>query len=387
MGESNLSTENILSGAEIENLFTDDSSNEQPPAAGENNAGENIENKENNSNGTTTEVDVDNLFDTNQSESVGSGKASEKENAVTQTGSSTSPLNYSSIALACKEDGIFPDLDDDAIKNVTDAESLRKLFEAQAKSLMDEKSKRVSEALEAGVENNVVRQYEGTLAYLDGISEQALIAESNDAATLRQQLIYQDFLNKGFSQERATKATRKSFEMKTDIEDAKEALISNKEFYANKYKTVIDEAKARDNEEVQKREEQLNGIKKFILEEKTLLGGLEVDKGLRQKIVDNITKPIHKDAEGNFYTALQKYEKENPAEFIKNIGIVYTLTDGFKNLDGLVKGKVRKEVSKGFKALEETINTTSRNSNGNLQFMSGLSEDKNSFWSSRALDV
>jgi len=76
-------------------------------------------------------------------------------------------------------------------------------------------------------------------------------------------------------------------------------------------------------------------------------------KQTRQKIYDNIAKPIYKDPEtGNYYTALQKYQKENNNDFIKNMGIVYTLTDGFKNMDGLIKGKLNKEMKKGFKELE-----------------------------------
>ena len=43
-------------------------------------------------------------------------------------------------------------------------------------------------------------------------------------------------------------------------------------------------------------------------------------------------------------TAIQKYERENSTDFLKYVGFLFTMTDGFKNLDGLVKSKVRKEV-------------------------------------------
>ncbi len=51
---------------------------------------------------------------------------------------------------------------------------------------------------------------------------------------------------------------------------------------------------------------------------------------------------------------------ENRTDFLKNIGLLFTLTDGFKNLDGLVKGKVKKEVNKGLRELEHTLNNTAR---------------------------
>ena len=59
--------------------------------------------------------------------------------------------------------------------------------------------------------------------------------------------------------------------------------------------------------------------------------------------------------------------------------MVFTLTDGFKNFDGLIKNKVRKELNKGIKELEHTINNTSRTTSGSLNFVSGASEDNESF--------
>lgn len=70
---------------------------------------------------------------------------------------------------------------------------------------------------------------------------------------------------------------------------------------------------------------------------------------------------------------------ENRTDFLKNIGLLFTLTDGFKNLDGLVKGKVKKEVKKGLRELEHTLNNTARTSDGNLKFVSGVDEDPESF--------
>ena len=66
-------------------------------------------------------------------------------------------------------------------------------------------------------------------------------------------------------------------------------------------------------------------------------------------------------------------------DFLKNVGLIFTLTDGFKNLNGLVKGKVSKEVKKGLRELESTINNTQRTSDGNLKLVSGVDEDPESF--------
>jgi len=47
-------------------------------------------------------------------------------------------------------------------------------------------------------------------------------------------------------------------------------------------------------------------------------------------VLDNIIKPVWTNPEtGEKLTAIQKYEAENRVEFLKKVGIIYTLTDGF----------------------------------------------------------
>ena len=98
-------------------------------------------------------------------------------------------------------------------------------------------------------------------------------------------------------------------------------------------------------------------------------------------------KPIYTDPEtGEKLTAIQKYESENRTEFLKNVGLVYVLTEGFTKLDGLVQGKVKKEMKKGLKELEHTLNGNSRNV-GNLRFTSGVGGDPESRSSKWDIDI
>ena len=155
---------------------------------------------------------------------------------------------------------------------------------------------------------------------------------------------------------------------------------SNTEYFKGKYDDLIEDAKLEAQKEEENRKEQANKLKESILNEKNILGDLSIDKPTRQKIYDNISKPIYKDPEtGEYYTAIQKYEKDNRVDFLKYLGLIFTLTDGFKSLDGLVKGKVKKEVKNGLRDLEHAINNTARNSDGNLKFVSGVDEDPESF--------
>lgn len=379
--EEELSLDNILGADEIENLFVDDEeTQETPPANGETSE---KEDKDKNKEETTEVVDVDTLF-TEEPESVGSGKEDNKEKEGTESDKEkgTSPKNnfYSSIAKALKEEGIFPDLDEETADKIKAPEDFAEAVEKQIQARFDERQKRIDEALNAGIEPSEIKRYENTLSYLNSLQDNAISDETDKGEKLRQQLIFQDFINRGYSKERAQREVQKSFNSGTDIEDAKEALASNKEFFQNEYDNLVKEAQEEEKREAQERKEQAEKLKKSILEDTKVFGDIQVDKATRQKVFDNISKPVYKDPEtGELFTAIQKYEMENRTEFLKNVGLLFTLTDGFKNLDGLVKGKVRKEVKKGLRELEHTLNNTSRTSDGNLKFASGVEDDPESF--------
>lgn len=378
--EEELSLDNILGAEEIESLFVEDEDTQDtPPANGEPPKKEEEPDKDKEE--TTEVVDVDNLF-TDTLESVGSGKENtEEKEDTTPKGDGTSPKNfYSSIAKALKEEGIFPDLDDEGLSKVKDPEDFRDLIDQQIKAGLDERQKRIDEALNAGVEPTEIRRYENTINFLGSIKEENISDESDKGEKLRKDLIYQDFINRGYSKERAAREVQKSFNAGTDIDDAKEALNSNIGFFKDKYDELVNEAKSEAEQEEKERKEQAEKLKSSILNDKDVFGDLSIDKSTRQKIYDNIAKPVYKDPEtGEYFTAIQKYEMENRTDFLKNIGLLFTLTNGFKNLDGLVKGKVKKEVKKGLRELEHTINNTVRTSDGNLRFVSGVDEDPESF--------
>lgn len=373
--EEELSLDNILGAEEIENLFVEDENTQDTPPENGDPSDEGKEKEE------TTEVNVDTLF-TEEPESVGSGKENtEEKEDTTPKGDGTSPKNfYSSIAKALKEEGIFPDLDDEGLSKVKDPEDFRDLIDQQIKAGLDERQKRIDEALNAGVEPTEIRKYENTINFLDSIKEENISDEGDKGEKLRKDLIYQDFINRGYSKERAAREVQKSFNAGTDIDDAKEALKSNIDFFKDKYDELVNEAKSEAEQEEKKNKEQAEKLKSSILNDKDVFGDLSIDKSTRQKIYDNIAKPVYKDPEtGEYFTAIQKYEMENRTDFLKNIGLLFTLTDGFKNLDGLVKGKVKKEVKKGLRELEHTLNNTARTSDGNLKFVSGVDEDPESF--------
>lgn len=372
--ERDLSLDNILTDEDISSLFEDDNIEETTSDETDDN-----KTKEDNK---TTEVNVDELF--TEPESVGreNNNNEEQEDTNDPNDDGASPNFFSSIAAALVDEGVFPDLNEDEISQIKGPEDFRDLIDRQIKSGIDEANQRVLEALNAGVEPTAIQNYERVLSYLDSIDDATLEDESEKGENLRKNIIYQDYINRGFSKERATKEVEKSFRAGTDIEDAKESLTGNKDFYKGQYNDLIKEGKEAEAKEAKKQKEQAEELKKSILTEKKIFGDIEIDKNTRQRVYDNVAKPIYKDPDsGEYLTAVQKYQREHPVEFSKNLGLLFTLTDGFKNIDTLVGGKVKKEVKKGLRELETKIRSTSSSTSGNLRFANGGYNDKESVFS------
>lgn len=371
-----LSVDNILSEQEVENLFTEYDDTNEGTGPDDNKPDETEQN--------TTEVNVDTetLF-TDEPESVSSDEDSEDaEGTKSDKDKSDSPKKnfYSSIAKALKEDGVFPDLDDESLKSIVNPEDFAAIVEKQIQQKLDDKQKRIDEALTVGVEPTEIKKYENSISYLKSITEDAIKNEAAEGEQLRKQLIFQDFINRGYSKERATREVQKSLNTGTDIEDAKEALQSNLDYFTEEYEDLINDAKEAQKAADAAKAAQMENLKTTILSADKTFTDIQINQATRQKIFDNIAKPVYTDEKtGEKLTAIQKYERDNRVDFLKNISMVFTMTDGFKNFDGLIKNKVRKELNKGIKELEHTINNTSRTTNGSLNFVSGASEDNESF--------
>lgn len=370
MGEDELSMDNILEPGEVENLFTDDYSDDTEETSLPKDNSEEQENIE------TTE-------DEDSPESVGSGiDITEDLEDTDSLEDSTSPNNfYSSIAKALKEEGIFPDLEDDIYNEIQSPDDFKDLIEYQIKQGLDERYKRINEALNMGVEPSAIQKYENALRFIDSISENQIMDESENGEKLRKNLIYQDLINRGYPKEKAEREVKKSFDSGSDIDDAKDALHSNRDFYEYNYNGLIEQAR----QEEFARQESINNmtmdLRNSIIEDEDYYKTFEVSKRTRNDIYNNITRPYFKDPNtGEVLTKLQKYEREHKIDFMRNIGLLFTITDGFTKMDNLIKGKVNNGIKKGLEALENKLTGTSLSGGGNLKLVSGVSEDTNSFF-------
>lgn len=369
-----LDLDNILD-EDAMSLFNDDGTQEDTtPEDTPDNTGDNEQKEKKN----TTEDSPEGMF--GEPESVGSEDKNneEQEDTLTDDGDGTSPKTdfFSSIAEAFAEEGILPNLDDETIKKIKTPEDFRKAIDDYIKSELDEQQQRVKEALDNNIEPDAIRQYEGVLNYLDSLKEEDLRDESEDGENLRKRLLYQDYINRGFDKTRAEREVNRAVQNGTDIEDAMDALDSCRSFYKSSYNELLKNAKEAKLQEENDRKERTENLKKSIFDNKNkFFGDLELDQATRQRVFDNISKPVYKDPKsGETFTAIQKFEMEHSDEFLVKLSLLFTLTDNFKSLDKLVDSKVKKGIKRGLKDLEGRINSTSRDANGNLRYTSGVDD-------------
>ena len=364
--------DNMLGAEEVERMFSGTATQEEETNP-ENNTGEvTPASNENNETEETAEVDFSDLLG-NQPESVGSEENTEGNGGAPKSsdGQGSPQTNlFSSIAKAVRDEGVFPDLSDDAINAVKDAATLKKLFDDQISNMFTEEQRRLKNAMESGATTDEMQQYQNAInlsQFLENKDTVATLAkEGTDGENLRKRVMYQDYINRGFKHERALKMIQKSFDDGTDLDDAKEAFNSCKEFYKQQIDDFQQEMEDRQQAQKANEQKQFSSLKKHILDTESFYDGVKVDKQTRQKAYDSITKPIYRDEQGNYMNELQKFQREHPIEYTENVALLYALTDGFKNVNKLINKKVQQGVKKGFEEVANVLNTTRRNGDGTL---------------------
>ena len=375
--------DNMLGAEEVEKMFSDNATQEDETNPETNTGEETPASTENNETEKTAEVDFSDLLG-NQPESVGSEENTEGNGGAPKSsdGQGSPQVNlFSSIAKAVRDEGVFPDLSDDAIDAVKDAATLKKLFDDQISNMFTEEQRRLKNAMEGGATTKEMQQYQNAINLTQFLENKdtvdTLNKEGEDGENLRKRVMYQDYINRGFEHERAVKMIQRSFDDGTDLDDAKEAYNSCKKFYKQQIDDFQKEIEERQQAQKENEQKQFSNLKKHILDNESFYDGVRVDKQTRQKAYDSITKPIYKDEQGNYMNALQKYQREHPTEFMENVALLFALTDEFKSVNKLTQKKVQQGIKKGFEEVANVLNTTRRNGDGTLNLANSAPDTEN----------
>lgn len=270
------------------------------------------------------------------------------------------------FAKLLKEKGVLESVE---IDDIDDEDKLTEAIRKVIDNGISDRQKSLEKALKGGMEPSDIQRYEATLYQLGEIKDEALEEENDNADQLRRYIIYNDLLSKGYSEDKAQKQLKRIFDSGDDIEEAKDSLKNLKKYYSDKYNAELKAAKDADEAMEKKLSEESENLHQSILKN-DMLGGIETDEKTRNKIWEAVSKPAVKDDNGNYYTELQNYERNNRAEFLKHVGFFYVMTDGFKNMDKLIKTQVNKEYNKKVSKFEDMLKKGQKTtSEGNLQYM------------------
>lgn len=366
-----------LGNMDADSLFGDDAQEPEVKVdlPGENKEGEDKKDK----NDTIPEgstIDAESLFD--DPESVGEDDNKEGKEAKPD-GDGSSPKGeslYSSFAQALKGDGLFQFLDDETVGNINDADSFSQAMEDEINARLDDATRKVKEALESGVQPNVIAQYERTIQNLEAITPEQLNAETEEGANLRRTIIRQDLLSRGYRQDKVEKQVERIMSSGTDIEEAADSLEAVKEYFKQRYENTVSEAKKEAEAEKAKTRKEVEEFRKAMLEKDKLFEDIPVDKATRRKAYEAMTKVVSTSEDGEQLTAVQQYADEHPVEFRTMLGVVYALTDGFTKMGKLLTKSVDKKVNKNLREIERRVMGTTRQG-GSFNFIEG-DETRNS---------
>ena len=319
------------------------------------------------------QIDPDSLFeddDTTTSESVGEEEIQNtKEPQVDDDEGNSSADFYSSIANAMVNDGVLEYLDKDTISTIKDADTFREALESEIKNRFDTQQQELLEAMGYGADVRKLHDLQEMITYLDGIDPNMLDNEEDQQVVdLRKQLIGQHYTNLGMNENQVKREIDKSFNAGTDIDDAKEALEAQKNLYKQVYQNEINKAKLAEEQRQTERQARQKKMIDTILETEEPFAGVKIDKRIRNKIVENIYTPSVKGTDGNYYSKLQAYQNEHPDEFLQKIGTIYTITDGFKNLDKLIGKAVQTEQKHNIQNLENLLKNQ-KNYGNNVRYV------------------
>ena len=282
----------------------------------------------------------------------------EDEDTDDKTDVNSSPPIYKSFASVLVEEGVLTSVDSSKLENVKTIQDVADLIseEIKSKELKDLTilQREAVEAFRSGVDVETFQRQKQTENQLDSITEDILI-ENED---LRKQLIFQDFVNQGFSEQKATRLTTRSFEADDDIEDAKEALENMKVGVKERFNEQVEFEKNQRIQQSKQKEEQQELIKKTILETEEPLKGIKLNQVARKQVLDTMMNPVSKNPSTNIEeNALMKDQRENK-DFAQRLYTVYSLSKGFTDFSYFGKKERSKTINELEKALKNNQHIT-----------------------------
>lgn len=265
--------------------------------------------------------------------------------------SSSDPNLFNSITALLVEKGL---LSADSDIKVEDEDSFVELFKKEIVKTQEERfndyQKEYINKLEKGIPQTMIEKHDTEMSQLESVTEDTLKEDSN----LRQRVIYQDFINRGYSDEKARKLLSRSIELEEDVTDSIEAISSIKELAYKRQQEEQSQIVAQKEAATKAEEKRIAKIKERIQNSTEVIKDFVITDNVKKKVENNMFEVVSNDPTTNTpENALMKYRRENQEEFDFKLYYLFTISDGFKNFDALTKAsnsKAVKDLEKAFKS-------------------------------------
>lgn len=316
----------------------------------------------------TTEVPVDiidNHADGEDQETVGT---QEEENAevIDSEVDTEPPANsddevFKTLGDYLKEQGVLSSLE----KKVNTLEDISAAIAEEVTSReyanLNEEQKFYLEELSKGIPNELVQTHLKSQDIYSNITDKMV----NDREDIRKELIVQDLLGQGWTQERAERQYQRLYDLGESVEEAtiaKNNLQSKEKLaYEDEVKRIADD-KVQQEKNVTKRLEELQ---KNVFDQEDVFDGYKVNEPLKTRVHESMTKIVGYTEKGVPLNSLMKAREDNPVLFETNLYYLWELTGGFKNLSKFTANASTKAANKVKNAVtSSTMFKTSQNNIG-----------------------
>ena len=224
---------------------------------------------------------------------------------------------YSTLAAEFKAKGILPGLDDiESIKSLSDIEdAIKKTIE----SGLTDRQKFIEDAQRSGAPVTEVSEKINTIEKLKQVTPEYLRDDSN--IEFRKTAIIQDFIDKGYGEDRAASMAQRSIDAGTDIEDAEFALASLINSEQNSLNSIIESAK-------QDEKDSLKDIKSYISDTQEVIPGIKLTDSQKDELYNQITSDL-----GNKENAFMQAQKADPIGSRIKLETLFYLTKGLTDFN------------------------------------------------------
>lgn len=292
-------------------------------------------------------TDADDKDDENEIEIVLPSGKSNTANDNSSDSSTLSPKFFSSLVQALKEGGILEDITDDDIKSQDD---FFKVLEDGIKQRefadLNDGQKEYLEALRSGIPHEEIAGHQRNVEAYNSITDEAIEEEGTDGEDLRRTIITNNYISKGFTDQKAKKLVDKIFDSGEDIDEAKEALgelktVEKQSFEQQKQQNLVNK-KAQEKSE----KEAIDKLNKIVKDTKEIIPGLQIPQVIKNTIIKGLTQPVAYTEDNRPLDIISKFLYDNPIEGRVKLAYLLSVTEGLSKMGVLENKKAKKDAWK-----------------------------------------